>query len=78
MKQEDTHWPRRKFITTGLQVGGLAVVAASPVNVFGQKPVKPVEYTVGQISDMIFKETGFKENNETVDIIKAFIPNVSR
>lgn len=71
MRKRDSQWPRRKFITTGLQVGGLAVVAASPVNVFGKKPNEITAYTVGQISDMILKETGFKENNDTVDIIKA-------
>lgn len=71
MKQENTQWPRRKFISTGLQVAGLSVVSASPLLVKGNKPAVPVEYTVGQVSDMIFKETGFKENNDTVDIIKA-------
>lgn len=71
MKQENSQWPRRKFITTGLQVGGLAVVAASPVNVFGNKAIEATAYTVGQISDMIFKETGFKGIANTVDTIKA-------
>ena len=73
IKSENYHsWPRRKFIATGLQVTGFTALASLPLSSFANEFLTPPgEYTVAQISDMIFKECGFTPTDTTVDIIKA-------
>ena len=69
---QSASWPRRKFITTGLQLTGLAALSTLPVKSFGAG-LTPAnrDYTVGEVIDLVFEGCGFTPGAETVDTIKA-------
>lgn len=69
----NTSWPRRKFISAGLQVTGLAALSTLPLPAFAEEGSLPVqkEYIVTDIIELVLKGCGFADNDKTVDIIKA-------
>lgn len=65
-------WPRRKFISAGLQLTGLAAFGTLPLNGFGAGvTVINKEYTVGEVIDLISEGCGFTPGADTVDTLKA-------